>query len=163
MENFNQNDLNRPHDFLASCMPLCPLECNLTEYKTSMSSMRLLGHALVDHILSRGDTLTRDLVSTKTSSSAGSLSAEQASLSSVALNVFYDSLSYTMSTESPQMNVVSLLASIGGTLSLFLGLSVFSLLEIGQIVVGQGLRSINFCKKKRTRNKNKNVTTKLSA
>jgi hypothetical protein len=33
-------------------------------------------------------------------------------------------------TESPQMDIIALLASIGGNLGLFLGVSVFSLCEL---------------------------------
>ena len=51
------------------------------------------------------------------------------------VNIFYESLSYTETTESPQMNIVSLLASIGGNLSLFLGVSVFSLGEIIEVLI----------------------------
>jgi hypothetical protein len=39
------------------------------------------------------------------------------------------------STESPKMNIVSLLASMGGNLSLFLGVSVFTLAEIVEVVI----------------------------
>ncbi len=49
------------------------------------------------------------------------------------VNIFYDSLSYTESIESPRIDLVSLLASIGGNLSLFLGVSFFSLFEIVQV------------------------------
>ena len=46
------------------------------------------------------------------------------------VNIFYDSLSYVETTESPQMDLISLLASIGGHLSLFLGVNVLSLFEL---------------------------------
>jgi hypothetical protein len=48
----------------------------------------------------------------------------------VKLNIFYDSLSFELSTESAKMNIASMLASIGGNLGLFLGVSVFSLCEL---------------------------------
>ena len=58
-----------------------------------------------------------------------------ASESFVSLNIFYDSLSYIRTSESPQMNVVALLASIGGNLGLFLGVSVFSLCELIEVFI----------------------------
>ena len=58
-----------------------------------------------------------------------------ASESFVSLNIFYDSLSYIRTSESPQMNVVALLASIGGNLDLFLSLSVFSLCELIEVFI----------------------------
>ena len=48
----------------------------------------------------------------------------------VSVNIFYDKISYTISRESPQMDLNSLLASIGGNLSLFLGVSFFSICEL---------------------------------
>ena len=53
----------------------------------------------------------------------------------MSVNIFYESLSYMESTESPKMNIVSLLASMGGNLSLFLGVSVFTLAEIVEVVI----------------------------
>jgi hypothetical protein len=53
----------------------------------------------------------------------------------VNVKIFYDSLSYTKTTESPQMDVVSLVASVGGNLGLFLGVSVFSLCEIVEVLI----------------------------
>ena len=62
-----------------------------------------------------------------------SLDNENVVLQSVVkLKIFYDSLSYTISTESPQMDIVSLIANIGGNLGLFMGVCLFSL---GEMVV----------------------------
>jgi hypothetical protein len=49
------------------------------------------------------------------------------------VNIFYESLSYTVSTETPQMDFVSLLANIGGNLGLFLGVSLFSICELVEV------------------------------
>ena len=112
-----------PQD-LALCM--CPLECNLTEYKTRLSTTRLIGQFFLDHI-EANEHLLEDFNDEP--------DVAKAALTSVAVNVFYDSFTYTISTETPQMNMVSLLASIGGNLGLFLGLSAFSFLELAQLVV----------------------------
>jgi hypothetical protein len=47
----------------------------------------------------------------------------------LSLNIFYNALSYEISTESPQTDFIWLFASIGGYLGLFLGMSVFSFFE----------------------------------
>jgi hypothetical protein len=52
----------------------------------------------------------------------------------VSVKIFYGKLSYIETTESPQMDGVSLLASIGGNLGLFLGVSMFSLSEIVEVL-----------------------------
>jgi hypothetical protein len=68
----------------------------------------------------------------------------------VRVNIFYDSLSYVETTESPQMDLISLLASIGGNLSLFLGVSVLSLFELVEVALI--IFSIKLLKTNKTRN-----------
>jgi hypothetical protein len=63
------------------------------------------------------------------------LDTETARRSFVWANVFYKSLSYELSTESPQLIAITLIANIGGYLGLFLGVSVFSLFEPVQILI----------------------------
>ena len=63
------------------------------------------------------------------------ISPTTAANSVVKVNIFYDSMSYELSTESPKMDIVSLLASIGGNLGLFLGVSVFSLCELIEVAI----------------------------
>ena len=60
---------------------------------------------------------------------------ENARKSFATVYVFYGSLSYSLSNETPQMDGVALFGSIGGNLSLFLGLSMFSLCEIVEILM----------------------------
>ena len=47
------------------------------------------------------------------------------------INIFFESLSYDISSESPQMDVISLVATMGGNLGLFLGVS---LLSVGELI-----------------------------
>jgi hypothetical protein len=42
-------------------------------------------------------------------------------------------MSYTLSTESPTLDIIGLLAYIGGTLGLFLGISVLTFVEFVEI------------------------------
>ena len=51
------------------------------------------------------------------------------------MNIFYDNLSYTQTSEIPQMDLITLLAYIGGNLGLFLGLNAFSFCEIIQALI----------------------------
>jgi hypothetical protein len=114
-------------DFLNKiCLPLCPLECNRTEYKATVTTSQLIGDIYVDYIKGNKN-LTSDFINR-------SIISDTAARSIVKINIFYESLSYTLVTESPKMNVVSMLASIGGNLSLFLGISVFSLFEVVELL-----------------------------
>ena len=67
----------------------------------------------------------------------------------VDISISYESLSYALSTETPKMDVVSLLAEIGGNLGLFLGLSVFSLFEFIEALmeIVLNLRKLNLVSK----------------
>ena len=110
----------------STCVPLCPLECNATLYKTRLRMSQLKGDLFATYI-NQNANLSADFLR--------QVDADMASKSVVAVNVFYDSLSYGLSVENAKMDVVSLLASIGGNLGLFLGLSSFSIYEIVQVVI----------------------------
>jgi hypothetical protein len=114
-------------DFLANviktyCFPLCPLECDHITYRTSLSSSQLNGFFYMDPIKQRPNLLVDFMNRT--------LNSQSARESFVNVNIFYESLSYTLTNELPQMDAVYLLGAIGGNLGLFLGISVFSICEI---------------------------------
>ena len=116
-------------DFISKvCLPQCPLECNQTLFKASLSSSRLLGRRFYFESVIKNPNLANDFIDRILDSSA-----IERSIASV--NIFYESLSYMESTETPQMNIVTLLASMGGNLSLFLGVSVFTLAEIVEVAI----------------------------
>jgi hypothetical protein len=141
---YPQNSLNRNEDYTCindvysfkylssdflrkTCLPLCPLECNRTEYKASVTTSQLIGDIYVDYIKGNKN-LSADFINR-------SIKSETIARSIVKMNIFYESLSYTLVTESPKMNGVSLLASIGGSLGLFLGVSTFSLFEVVEFII----------------------------
>ena len=55
--------------------------------------------------------------------------------SSVFFTVFYSTLVYTNITETPKMSAVDLLTQIGGSLGMFISLSVFTLFELVELAV----------------------------
>ena len=70
-------------DFLNSiCLPLCPLECNRTEYKASVTASHLIGDIYLDYIKSNRN-LSTDFIQRP-------LNSETAARSIVKLNIFYD-------------------------------------------------------------------------
>ena len=110
------------------CLPLCPLECNKTVYTTRVSSLVLTGGEYYTGLAETNPNISADFVSRP-------VNEARAIQSFLAVYVFYDSLSYTQSIEAPQMDLVALLASMGGNLGLFLGVSVFSLGELVQVAI----------------------------
>jgi hypothetical protein len=108
----------------------CPLECNSTQYKYFQSSNKIIGDKYVNLIKEKKDLLS-DYVTKP-------LNYETARDSVVSVNVYYESLAYTLLTESAKMNIISLLADIGGNMSLFLGISLFSFIEFFELLFGVG-------------------------
>ena len=51
------------------------------------------------------------------------------------LNVFYDDLSTTYTTELPALTAVSLFGNIGGNLGLFIGISILTFIEIVELLI----------------------------
>ena len=76
---------------------------------TSITSVKFLGDLLVDFLNSNKTNLSIDFEATK------SISAEEARRSFTSFQLYYSSNSFTLSTETPRMDIVALLANIGGT------------------------------------------------
>ena len=118
----NQYYILLKSDFIKStCVPECPLECKLIEYKAFKSSYEIVGSLYYDYINSN-QNLSSDFVNTN-------LTVQGARDGFTFFLLYYNSNSYSVLNETPSMDVVSLLADIGGTLSLFLGLSIFHFCE----------------------------------
>ena len=125
-------DLNRKflsHDFIiSSCLQLCPLQCNRTIYKTTISSSLLLKDAYISKV--NGSISLREDFLNRASSSSSSSSYDSHS-SIVKVYVFYETLTYVESNERAQStSILTLASTIGGIMSLFLGVSVLSLFEV---------------------------------
>ena len=117
------------------CLDLCPIECNKTRYTVDLSSLQVGGDYYL-YLLRSKPNLESDFVT--------QIITESVALKNfVELQISYDSLSYEIAKETPKMNAVDLVASIGGNLSLFLGVSIFSVFEILEILI-----EVHFIKKK---------------
>ena len=104
------------------CLSRCPLECYSNKFTYSSSSFDINGDLYVTKIQNNSNLAinyaTQDI------------NVEGVGKSIVRINVFYESLSYSISEELPQWDSFSLIANIGGNLGLFMGVSFFSLCEI---------------------------------
>ena len=106
------------------CLPLCPLECNQTSFGITLSTSDIIPEYFSFVVQEKAKSLN---ITNRT------LSKEDIKNSIVKFSIYYDSMSYTASTESPSLDVISLLAYIGGTLGLFLGISVLTFVEFVEI------------------------------
>jgi len=105
------------------CLPLCPLECNSTKFTFTISASKLLGDPYVD-LLQNNPNLMADFV-------PGQTMNENLACASIAkVNIYYDSLSYVNSEEKPALDIVTLIAYMGGNWGLFLSVNFFSIAEI---------------------------------
>ena len=68
------------------------------------------------------------------------------------VDIFFPIKQYTEISETPKITFVDLVSSIGGALGVFLGLSVFSFIEIFEIII-----QILFLILKKEKNENNNV------
>ena len=112
------------------CLPLCPLECHKAEFKTTISSNPLNGDLFADIIMGK-----KGLAADFNSVTSHVLDVETAVRSVAKLNLFYESLSYTLTVESPKMSWILLLAYMGGIMGLFLGVSVLSICELVELLI----------------------------
>ena len=112
----------------ANCLNSCPLQCNRTLYRFTTSSTMLLGDMYFERINS-SKSLKQDFVKRP-------LSIDNIRNSLSRIYIFYDALSYTESIEKANHgSILSLAATIGGILSLFLGVSVLSLFEFIELFI----------------------------
>ena len=112
-----------------NCLKSCPLQCNRTLYRTSVSSTLLLGETFFDAI-NKSERLREDFIKRP-------FDIESVRMSLARVYIFYDSLAYTESIETANtVSMLSLAATVGGILSLFLGVSVLSFFELIEVVIG---------------------------
>lgn len=109
-------------DILEMCGLYCPLECKTVNYETKVSYVEYpsYGHYRV---------MLRDF------KNGSKIDYQNDKESVLLLNIYFDSLKYTLINEKPKILIEDLVASIGGTMSLFLGISVLSFGELIEIFV----------------------------
>ena len=104
-----------------------PLECKATHFNAFITLNSFSKDVYVDYVQKKSNFLSKyDNKTLDTSTVLNRL---------LRVNIFYDSLSYTHITESVSMTGVSLLATIGGFMGMFLGMSLMTLVEILEILL----------------------------
>jgi hypothetical protein len=124
--------LLKAYDFFdkLSCLQDCPLECDWLTYNLQVSSLKFPNPELYN--IFRNDSGAPLYFSSKYGIDISSIDIFSEYFYSI--NIYYSSLKYTYISESPQTTVFGLLSGLGGSLGMFLGFSVFSLLEVFEIV-----------------------------
>jgi hypothetical protein len=114
---FNQNKLS-----------LCPLECDSVEYSFTISSLSPFTSGFINWIRNTTNT-------TSHLSQNGTIDDQLIANSLLKINIYYNQLGYTEIKEFENYPTLNLISNVGGTLSLFLGMSLLSLFEIVELVL----------------------------
>ena len=126
---FNQysifNDANEE-----KCNMDCPLECETITYEAQISSLDYPSREAFDLLLNAPGGISYNENVFGISFSDFDLYKD----SFLIINIFYPSTQFTKLTESPKILPIDLFASIGGTMGIFLGISVYHIVETFEIV-----------------------------
>jgi hypothetical protein len=113
------------------CVSDCPLECNSVTYQYSLSSLVFPSQSFYNNFFNDKSILIFFNTTYGIDLSTKDLFKEYF----LVLNVFYPYLQYTQITEIPKFTPIDLLSQIGGSLGMFLGFSLFHLIEIFEILI----------------------------
>jgi hypothetical protein len=98
----------------------CPLECDSVTYELGITSLVYPSYQFYNE-------QTNEVKSNKT--------YEAFKSAWVQFQVYYSTPEYTKIKESPKITIFELLGNIGGTLSIFVSLSIFTLFELVEILI----------------------------
>ena len=110
------------------CSKFCPLECNSVSNDLFLSSSDFPTENLYQIL--KKDKNFKEKYFNKSEITYSMLKEK-----GFAVNIFYPHLKYTVITELEKITIIDLLAGIGGTLGLFLGLSIRHLIKIVEKLV----------------------------
>ena len=121
LECVNQEESVIDEEKLNAAKSECPLECDSVSYDLYTSSL--------------------EYPSRETYESFGGMSHVNFTMfreNYLALNVYFLSTQYTDIDETPKTSVLELIANVGGVIGIFLGFSIFSLIEIVELFFQMG-------------------------
>ena len=119
----------RINEFKTKCSKGCPLECDSMKYDFELSNLYyprrdffdqfILANERADYAENFNETLTFDLYKEN----------------NLILSVYFTSTQYTEITQSPKITLIDLIPNLGGTIGIWLGLSLFFIIEVLEIFV----------------------------
>ena len=126
----NKYALFQSNDYIyKNCLPMCPLECNITDYRTSYSLSKFPTEMHLNIFNKNKDLLA------KFNSNKSFTNLDELSSNLIKVNIYYDKLSYTLINEFETTTIATLLSNIGGTLGLYLSVSVLSIVEMIEVII----------------------------
>lgn len=108
------------------CNQYCPVECEYSTYKKIISLSDYPSKAYYRNVLSNNEVIKKNL-------NEGGLSYESVEQNTLSVRIYFEDLTYELTSESPKILFVDMFANLGGLLGLFLGMNNFILFEISLI------------------------------
>lgn len=123
------------------CAEYCPLECETLRYKISYTTAGYPSDFGIDNF--RNMPVFRKYDPNRT------LTNQQIRETILSVNIYFDELEYSLIEHYPSQTLGDLISSIGGTLGLFLGISILSFVEMLEILIDLVYLLIGSCYKNR--------------
>ena len=112
-------------EYSDECFNLCPIECEKSIYSYYISQSSSFSRSYAEGYMK--NELIKSKFGNKT------ITYEEVKNSIVKVNIYFDGLRYTEIEETPSVTLFNLISNIGGTLGLFIGISLLSFIEIIEI------------------------------
>ena len=125
----NEIELGFANGYSQKCLSRCPLECDSVTYDYSVSTLDFPSREFYE-------TSINDSSFYKNISDAFGTNAtyDLYKENFLSLNVFLSSNKYTKIMEMPKITSTDLISGIGGSIGIFLGFSIFSLVEVLELL-----------------------------
>ena len=119
--------------FLASnvnekCSQYCPLECDSMGYQLTITTSLYPTKRYAESELMTNPTIKSKFLNE-------TLTYDLIKQSVLSLNIYYDQLEYTASSQDAKTELYDLVSNLGGLFGLFLGVSFLSIIEIFEILI----------------------------
>jgi hypothetical protein len=107
---------------------MCPLECTSSSYEVIYNEKDYPSKTRINELKRKKEITSKFM-------NSSIVSDEDIVSSVVKLQIYYDKMSYRLLKEVPKVSELSLISNIGGTMGLFLGISLLTLLELLEILI----------------------------
>jgi hypothetical protein len=118
---------------LSECFEQCPFECKTSSYDLSVSYTDYPSYNYYKTLMEKPQN--HDSYAFIFQTLVANVTYEMFKESLVRIFIYFDEIKTTEITESPSMTLVDLVANIGGTLGLFIGVSLLSFVEIIELLM----------------------------
>jgi hypothetical protein len=115
---------------------LCPKECNSFNLDLTFSTKNHLKKQYIQRLRNNKNVISKY-------ENITNITDETIEESFVSFDVYYNSLSFTQIDEVPVQTTLNIVSNIGGTLGLFLGMSLLSFIEVIELLFNIVIAKIN--------------------